>query len=76
MTSGSVRHYVNSYKSFSEDLTNLLKLARSDHMTQGLADEIETLSNMLQFQIQQCEATLTCCVDIFSATLNPVCFYF
>ena len=53
MATGSVRHYVNSYKSFSEDLTNLLKLARSDHVTQGLADEIETLSNLLQFQIQE-----------------------
>ena len=54
VATGSVRHYVNSYKSFSEDLTNLLKLARSDHVTQGLADEIETLSNLLQFQIQEC----------------------
>ena len=53
MTSGSVRHYVNSYKSFSEDLTSLLKLAMNEHVTQGLADEIDTLSSSLQFQIQE-----------------------
>ena len=53
MTPGSVRHYVNNYKLFSERLTSLLKLAMNEQVTQSTSDEILTLTDTLLVQIKE-----------------------
>lgn len=42
VNSGGVRDYMNKYKIFTEDFSNLLKLATSDTMDQTSMSGIET----------------------------------